>query len=220
MRYRLTLLPALTWLLACAPAPLPTAAYLMPGQSGVRVLDLGRSTGAIFEIRFQLAPAGDFRLKDSSSGAAASKAADIDHFVVYLLETDAAPSAEVKERVVAGPMIVPGGVTGPEQGFIFRNVAANQPGLKYFVGLQARDAGDVNLTAETGVLLNAEPLAVSNTGGDGSGAVSVGADLSIGQAQPLMVILPLLDARGAALDTRVSVTDGETAIPPVSISSS
>lgn len=223
-------------LIACTPSPMPNAEVIgtqnqsaavlvqrlqQQGESNVSVIEIGKQPGASFAMSFRIGGAEDFSIKASTSGSLAKTSADISSFKVYLLEDTTAPSGDIGSKVVAGPVSVSANLSGSNQTFVFSNVAANSASKKYYVGLQAFDASNANLTASTGKTVGSAAVALSNAGGDGLGGVQVNADLSItgGQEGRLNVLLPLLNATGASLDSQVTVQNGSSSIGPVSITS-
>ncbi|PIQ25826.1 hypothetical protein COW36_22050 [bacterium (Candidatus Blackallbacteria) CG17_big_fil_post_rev_8_21_14_2_50_48_46] len=225
---------ALSLVVACAtptPAPVSVSSVLQQGiqETSMNVqkalaqptiIDVGRGqikTPASFKLTIKAADGG-FAVKASSSGTRNSVAADISSFDVYLIDSVAAPSGAI--TAAHGPFNVTASLVTGQQTITFNNVTTSTN--NYYVAIKAKDSGGGNITnLGSGITIGGANVYVSTTGGGGAGEVGVGAapTYTVSSTTQLGVGLTLLDALGATIDSKVTVTDGSTApADPVSAS--
>lgn len=172
----------------------------------------------------------DFAVQASSNGAVAKVLADVSDYELFLFECSAAPTPGAAgsetdldtgncAQIFNATVSATGSAT---QNFVFDHVAQNTVGSRYFVGISAMEAGPVNITAFTGFLSSgAQPapgaIALSNGGGDGDGGVAVNASFAVSNTAALQLPLSLLDAVGAGLDSQVTVSNGSSTLPTISV---
>ncbi len=169
----------------------------------------------------------EFQTLASSSGGVAKTGSDLSDFNLYLLEcvtsgVPAAGTATVPVDLEAAPncgvvyqvkKLKAGGFAG-SQSFVFENIPPNSAANKnYFVAVAAEQTG-ANISQPTGYIIGGAtpsngPIALSNSGGNGSGSVHVDANYSLaGQTSSLGIALVLRAEKGAKVDSTVNVTDG------------
>lgn len=194
-------------------------------------IDIARgqfTSPAAFGVSVQFLEPG-FQTQASSSGGLAKSAADLTDFNLYLLEcvTASVPTAGSAGSPVdleADPNCAvvyqnkrakAGGFAG-SQSFLFENLPVNSAANKsYFVAI-AGEQSSLNISKPTGYIIGGAtpsngPVALSATGGNGSGGVHVDSNYSIAsQTGSLGVALNLLSEHGAKIDSTVTVTGGTT----------
>lgn len=102
-------------------------------------------------------------------------------------------------------------MSGGQQTITFNNVTTSSH--SYYVAIKALNSSAENLTnLSSGATIAGDNVCVSDSGGEGGGALSVGnaPAYTVSTTTPLEVSLNLRDAIGAALDTQLTVTDGGT----------
>lgn len=205
--------------------------HQQPGRT-LDVIDVGQGkvkTPAAFAVNFQFQEESGFHTQASTSGGEGKTGTDISDFRVYLFECQSAslpapgsPGSPVDldadpncSRVHDALISKAAGFSG-SQSFIFDNVPeSSSAGQRFYVGVVALEAA-LNITSETGYVFNGSPnsngaLALSSSGGNGSGGVHVatGYDVSA-ESTALGVNVTLLSDKGANLDSNVTVANGNT----------
>lgn len=204
-------------------------------QQNVTVLDVGngKKTSAAFSVSLTFKePAQAFKTQVSTSGIPASTVAN--KVQVFLLESNGAPGAgDITPKIKFQNTLTKNLVGGPPgtQTFVFHNVAPNTSGTdKYYVAARViyeniAPAYILNLIkpATTDKFHGSAPnlVVVSNAGGDSGGGVFVDPQYQIPAAQnsQLQMSLTLDDAKGATLDSQITVTEGVLSPPSISVTS-
>ncbi|MEZ0368787.1 MAG: hypothetical protein ACAI44_06840 [Candidatus Sericytochromatia bacterium] len=188
----------------------------------VTIADVGNGiqTGASFSLKLNFEDGQkieDFAMKASSSGTSNSTTANITAVDVWLVDSAAAPTGTLTPAF--GPFNVVRTGAGPYT-IVFNNVTTSAN--KYYVAIRALNSG-ANITniGSGASIAGAGNVYVSTGGGEGTGEVAVGAapTYTVSNVTQLTVNLKLLDALGATIDSRTTITNGST-VPVGSVSAS
>ncbi|MGE3725519.1 MAG: hypothetical protein AB7I41_08215 [Candidatus Sericytochromatia bacterium] len=202
-------------------------------HENITMLDVGhgQKTSAAFSVSLNFQEQEKlFKTLISTGGIPASTLAN--QIQVFLLEASGGPpGAGDINALIKFQNTLPKALVGGNQTFVFHNVAPNTSGTdKYYVGARviyenASPAYILNLVKAStttkfhGTATN--PVVVTNTGGDSSGGVFVDPQYQIPAAQnsQLQMSITLDDAKGADIDSRISVTDGNATAPTTTVTS-
>lgn len=187
-------------------------------QENNYIFDIGKGKkGASFSTKIKFEE--KLRIKSNINGSVAKLISDIYKVDAYLLELDSFPTtgSDPLSSIVNGGAILNIKRTGSSFSIMFKNVPINNSGKKYFVGLVAKDLnGNIiskNPTPDwTGTSTN-KGLAITNSGGDGSGFVTVNSSYQLSSTLPLTASIALLDAVGAQIDSTATIVNG--GLPPI-----
>lgn len=209
------------------------------GQGNVQILDVGKGkkqTSAAIAINFTYANSADFSTKTSQNGWEGKTFTDLNRFHVYLLECDsnALPTADPLtppdlsisgcDWKFDGHVDKVGGFSG-NQVFIFDNVDVSSPpfvseDFRYYVAIAAEENTTFNnitgpisgFTIGSPAPSSNGPVALSNSGGNGSGGVKIEAGYVVksGEESSLGVNISLQSDQGAFIDSNVVVAPGST----------
>lgn len=201
-----------------------------PAQS-LSVIDLKQGKGSM-RITLKAQGAENFGIKANTDGQTAKTGSQVSNLEIFLFDIDS--GSRPTPGTVASPFdLDTAGITnvnssiisftGSTQTVLLQNIPANiNTGGRFFIGVRALESTE-NITAPntgfsygTGTNLQ---LALSDSGGDTAapGGVSVDATYLVSNTAPLGVSVPLKNAVGATLDAQVSVSDGNTSLPGISI---
>ncbi len=196
-------------------------------------LDVGQGIKTSAKIAVSInTDTANFKTQASTNGAIAKVLADVDQYELFLFECTAIPTAggagsptDLNSSPCSQKFNASVNSTGTAtQSFVFENLAANTTGNRYFVGISAKETTPAlkNITEFTGYnTTGTHPapgaIAYSNGGGDSDGGVAVNASFALSNSAQLTVALPLLNAIGAKLDSQVTVTNGGTTLPVITV---
>lgn len=201
----------------------------------ITVLDVGngKKSTAAFSVSLNFkALEQTFKTQASTSGVPASTVAN--KVQIFLLESNGAPTAgDITPKIKFQNTLNKNLVGGPPgtQTFVFHNVAPNTTASdKYYVAARV-----IYENASPSYILNlikpgttdkfhgaaSNLVVVSNTGGDSLGGVFVDPQYQIPAAQnpQLQMSITLDDAKGADIDSRISVTEGNATAPTTTVTS-
>ncbi len=185
-----------------------------PSTAKTQVLRMSEKPGASFTLRVNSNEG--FAIKQSTNGTAASVAADIDSYDVFLIESATTPSGTITSAAVRGEAL---GLASTSNAFLFENVSANTPGSKYYVVIKAKDSDGNVLNKNLGMDHDGDFISVSDGGGDSDGGVSVNDELELSSTAELTMNIELLDAVSPELDAQATITDGADLSGSTTISS-
>ncbi len=174
-----------------------------------------------------------FKTQASANGQVSKSTTEVSNLEIFLFDIDsgARPTAgtavaPLDLQSASGVTLVDSAIisfTGSTQTVLLQNIPANTNASgRFFVGVRALES-TANITARsTGFSYGSGPdlqLALSGSGGDTAmpGGVSVNANYLLSTLTALGVNVPLQNAVGATVDAQVSVTNGNTALPSISI---
>jgi len=196
------------WQIPLSAALLIASACHLPAPSSPHQVRLPQAGGARISVNLQLSGSG-FRTQTSQSGYAATVAGELEALRVFLVDSASPPTGVISP--VAGSLTT---LTTPlsSPNLIFEHVPAGNiwACAAAFVDDLSFNAS-TNRTAETGVSYAEGPCICSNTGGQGSGSVTIDANFQLpggGPYPPLAVPLQLRAAKGATLASEVALNDG------------
>ncbi len=232
-------LSSLVSTLALSACTSPTAQSLSPNNSqisqptqSVSVIDLKQGKGSM-RIILNAQRTEAFGIKANTDGQTAKTSSEVTNLEVFLFDIDSGtrPTA----GTVASPFDLDGATgitnvnssiisfTGSTQTVLLQNIPANaNGGGRFFIGVRALESTENITDPNTGFSYGngtGFQLALSDSGGDTAepGGVSVDATYVVSNSAPLGVDVQLTNAKGATLDAQVSVNDGATSLPGISI---
>ena len=201
-------------------------------NENITMLDVGqgKTTTAAFSVSLNFKELEkQFKTQASTSGIPASTVAN--KIQVFLLESNGAPGAgDITPKVKYQNTLLKA-LVGGNQTFVFHNVAPNTSGTdKYYVAARV-----IYENVTPSYILNlikpattdkfhggaSNLVVVTNTGGDTTGGVFVDPQYQIPAAQnpQLQMSITLDDAKGADIDSRISITEGNASAPTTTVTS-
>jgi hypothetical protein len=212
--------------------PNATPAQVSQQNQNTSVIDLKKGRGSM-RITLNAQQTEDFAIKANTDGKTAKTNSAVSNLEIFLFDIDSGvrPTAgtlasPLNLQAESGITNVSSSIisfTGSTQTVLLTNIPANSNASgRFFIGVRALESTE-NITDpgtgfSYGTGLNFQ-LALSGSGGDTAqpGGVSVSASYVVSDETALGVSVPLKNAIGATLDAQVSVTNGSTSIPGISI---
>lgn len=221
---------------ACSPstAPAPNANNnpLTAQTQNLSVIDLKKGQGSM-RITLNAQRAESFGIKTNTNGQLAKVNADVSNLEIFLFDIDSGlrPTAGTAATPfnlsgASGITMVNSSIisfTGSTQTVLLKNIPANTNGSgRFFIGVRAFESTENITDPSTGFSYGAGvnfQLAISSSGGDTAeqGGASINASYVVSNPTALGINVPLKNETGATLDAQVSIADGSTTLPGISI---